>query len=77
VTLSEIKKNIEGMVLLDGIPATFFLSLTDYDNLRMFGRRLLELFQPSLIAGISDMLPPDGDIERVRTIGEDVANFEI
>ena len=37
----------------------------------------MEFFQPSLVVGISDMLPPDGDIERVRAISEDVANSEI
>jgi hypothetical protein len=33
-------------------------------------RRAVELFHPRLILGISDEIPPDGDIERVRMVGE-------
>jgi len=34
-------------------------------------RRLVELFYPRLILGISDEIPPDGDkIERGRLVGE-------
>jgi hypothetical protein len=33
-------------------------------------KRLVELFYPRLILGISDELPPDGDIERVKLVGQ-------
>jgi hypothetical protein len=32
--------------------------------------RAVDLFYPGLILGISDELPPDGDIERVRMVGK-------
>jgi len=33
-------------------------------------KQVVELFYPRLVLGISDELPPDGDIERVRLVGE-------
>ncbi len=33
-------------------------------------RKIVGLFHPRLALGISDEIPPDGDIERVRMIGE-------
>jgi hypothetical protein len=33
-------------------------------------RELVDRFYPRLILGISDEIPPDGDIERVRRVGE-------
>jgi hypothetical protein len=32
--------------------------------------QVVKLFHPRLILGISDEIPPDGDIERVRLIGK-------
>lgn len=77
VTLEELKQGINGMILIDGIPATHFLSLTSCEELESFVNRLLDLFVPHIILGISDMLPPDGDIEKVRKIGKIIANYEI
>ena len=33
-------------------------------------KRIVELFYPRLILGISDELPPDGEIERVKLVGQ-------
>lgn len=70
VSLEDLKQNMGEMVLVDGIPATHFLSITSTGELENFVRRLVETFKPNLIAGISDMMPPDGDIERVKLVGE-------
>jgi len=70
VTLEELHEAMKGMVLFDGIPATYFLSLVSKQELVDFTERILSLFSPKIILGISDMLPPTGDIERVRTISE-------
>jgi hypothetical protein len=70
VTLEELHEAMKGMVLFDGIPATYFLNLVSKQELVDFTRRILSLFSPKIILGISDMLPPTGDIERVRTISE-------
>jgi len=70
VTLEEIKEALGDKVLLDGIPAVYFLPMYPLETLLECTRRVVELFHPRLILGISDEIPPDGDIERVRMVGE-------
>jgi hypothetical protein len=70
VSLDEIKKAVGNRVLLDGIPAIFFLNDYPFEGVISFLRQLIDMFHPRLILGISDELPPDADIERVRVIGE-------
>jgi len=77
VTLEELKESLKDMVLIDGIPATHFLPPVSCEELRAFTFRLLDIFAPRLIVGISDMLPPDGDIEKVRMISRMVADYKI
>ena len=70
VTIEEIKEGLGDLVLLDGIPALYFLPIYPEEALVACVKRLVELFYPRLILGISDEIPPDGDIERVRLVGE-------
>lgn len=70
VTIEEIKGALGDLVLLDGIPALYFLRSFPVQDLIDCVRRLVELFYPRLVLGISDEIPPDGDIERVRLVGE-------
>lgn len=70
VTLEEIKAGLGDMVLLDGIPALYFLASFPVEDLVACAKRAVELFYPRLILGISDEIPPDGQIERVRLVGE-------
>ena len=70
VTLDEIKQALGDRILLDGIPAVYFLPYYPLETLVECTRRVVELFHPHLVLGISDEIPPDGDIERVRLIGE-------
>jgi len=70
VTLEEIKEALGEKILLDGIPAVYFLPMYPLETLFDCTRRIVELFHPRLILGISDEIPPDGDIERVRQVGE-------
>jgi len=65
----------EGLILIDGLPATHFLPQTTYQELEAFTRKVLDLFAPNLILGISDELPPGGDIEKVRLVSEIVAGY--
>jgi len=61
------------LVLLDGIPALCFVpALYSYlvDELVSCTKKLVDLFYPRLVLGISDEIPPDADIERVRLVGE-------
>jgi hypothetical protein len=56
--------------ILDGIPALYFLPSYTVGPLVTCVKRLIEMFYPRLVLGISDEIPPDGDIERVRLVGE-------
>ncbi|MFQ6095228.1 MAG: hypothetical protein ACE5NN_03685 [Candidatus Bathyarchaeia archaeon] len=77
ITLEELKKGLEGMVLVDGIPATLFLPYVKDEVLESFVYRLLDLFAPYIIVGISDKLPANGDVEKVRMVGEIVRDYRI
>jgi hypothetical protein len=71
VTLQQIKAAMGDLILLDGIPAILFLpKLYPVDALLECAKQVIELFYPRLILGVSDELPPDADIERVRLIGK-------
>jgi len=73
VTLEYAREQMGELVLLDGIPAIYFLPAYPVQALVECTRCCLELFAPRLILGISDEIPPPGDIERVRLVSELVA----
>ncbi|MEM2888931.1 MAG: uroporphyrinogen decarboxylase family protein [Candidatus Bathyarchaeia archaeon] len=77
VTLEELKRGLKEKVLVDGIPATHFLPYIKSEEIKTFTERLIDLFAPRIIVGISDMLPPDGDIEKVRMISKIIAGYKI
>ena len=70
VTIEQIKEALGSLVLLDGIPAVYFLPSYPEEVLVDCVKRLVELFHPRLVLGISDEIPPDGDIGRVKMVGE-------
>jgi hypothetical protein len=63
VTLEEIKENIGEKILLDGIPAVYFLDHHCREELERCVERVVELFHPNLVLGISDELPEAGGEE--------------
>jgi len=75
--LEELKESMNDMVLVDGIPAIYFLHYIPEDELIEFVYRILNLFAPRIILGISDMLTPDGDIERVKIVRDIVSSYRI
>ena len=75
VTVEQIKEALGDIVLLDGIPALFFLPSFPVEDLFDCARKIVKFFYPRLILGISDEIPPDGDIERVRAVGKLVRNM--
>lgn len=77
ITLEEIAIALDGRILLDGIPAVFFLPTFPLSELMDATRAVIDLFYPRLVLGISDEIPPDGDIERVRAVGEYVQNLSM
>jgi len=75
VTLEEMKEGMEGMFLRDGIPAVLFCPWISLKTLEEHVRKLLEMFHPRLILGISDLLPANADIERIRFVNKIVKEF--
>jgi hypothetical protein len=63
VTLEELKEHIGGKVLLDGIPAVLFLEHHSREDLQACVEKIVEMFYPRLVLGISDELPEGGEEE--------------
>jgi len=60
-------------ILLDGIPAVLFLDHYSREEFEACVKRIVELFHPRLVLGISDELPEAGGDEsfsRLKWIGE-------
>ena len=73
VTLEEIREHLGQKVLMDGIPAVYFLPHYPLDQLAECVETLVELFHPRLVLGISDELPEgvgESGIERVRWVSD-------
>jgi hypothetical protein len=76
VEIEDIKDALgDELFLLDGIPAIYFDPLYSVETLLDCARKLIDLFAPKLILGISDELSSTGDIERVRLVGDLVDEF--
>ena len=76
VTLEEIKEALgDEVFLIDGLPAILFDELYPVSTLEAFTHRLIELFAPKLILGISDEISSTGDIERIRVVGRIVDDY--
>ncbi len=76
VTVEEIKESLGDKVLLDGIPATLFMKEFPESRLEDTTRRLIELFGSRLILGVSDELPPNGQIGRFKTVSKIVEQLK-
>lgn len=75
VTLEQIKDAIGDKILLDGIPATLFMEKFPEEALVACVERILELFSPHLILGVSDELSQNGEISRLARVTELVEAF--
>lgn len=76
VTLEEVRQALgDEMFLIDGIPAVLFDHTYSEDELADCTRRLIDLFAPRLILGISDEISSTGDIERIRLVGRIVDDY--
>ena len=71
MTLDMIKDAVgDRLVVLDLIPAIFFLPSYPLDALLDFTRRVVDMFAPRLILGVSDEISQTGEIERIEAISE-------
>ncbi len=76
VTFEQMKEALgDEIMLMDGIPAVYFDETYPVEALVEATHRLIELFAPRLILGISDEISSTGDIERVRIVGEIVDTY--
>jgi hypothetical protein len=75
VTLEEMKEGMKYMFLRDGIPAILFCPWIELKTLENHVRRLMEMFYPRLILGVSDLLPANADIERVGFVKDIAKDF--
>lgn len=76
VTLEEVKEALgDEIFLIDGIPAVLFDRTFTEEELAECTERIIELFAPKLILGISDEISSTGDLERVRLVGEIVDDY--
>ena len=71
MTLEMIKQAVgDRIVCLDLIPVIDFLPNNPTQKLLDFTRRVIDMFAPRLILGISDELSPPGEIAKVEAVGE-------
>jgi hypothetical protein len=73
VSLEEIKEHIGDKVLLDGIPAVTFLPTYSREVVMEMVERIVTLFHPRLVLGVSDEVPEGAGeeaIERVQMVSE-------
>jgi len=76
VTLEEVKEALgDEMFLLDGIPAVYFDDIYPVEVLIECTEKIIELFAPKLVLGISDEISSTGNIERVRIVGDIVNKY--
>ena len=76
ITIEEMKEALGDMVLLDGIPMTWFLPHETNEDLERVTRQVIETFSPNLVLGISDEPSPVCDIEKVRLVAEILKEYD-
>jgi len=76
VTLEEIKEGLgDELFLIDGLPAIFFDTTFPVSTLKDCTRKLIDLFAPKLVLGISDEISSTGQIERIHVVTEIVNEY--
>lgn len=76
VTLEEMKHALgDELFLLDGIPAILFDETYPVSMLKEFTHKLIELFAPRLVLGISDEISSTGNIDRIIMVQQIVDEF--
>ena len=63
------------MALLDGMPAISFLPWAKDAELEDFFHELMRLFLPNIILGVSDLVPPNAEIEKIRLVTRLIEKF--
>lgn len=76
VTVEEIKQALgDEVFLLDGIAALLFEDRFPLEDLERQAKKVIELFAPKLVLGISDEISSMGNLERIRFVGDIVDDY--
>jgi hypothetical protein len=80
VSLEEMKEHIGDKVLLDGLPAVLFSPeiYPSREPLEEFTEKIIKMFHPRLVLGVSDEVPEGGGeeaLERVRWVANYCKSF--
>jgi hypothetical protein len=76
VTIEEVKTALgDDLFLFDGIPAIYFDERYSEKELINCVNKLIDLFAPKLVLGISDEISSTGNIERVRLVKDIVDDY--
>jgi len=76
MTLEDIKEALgDNMILVDGIPAVYFDETYPLQTLIDSTKKIIDMFAPNLVLGISDEISSHGDIERIRVVGDIVDEY--
>ncbi len=71
ITLEEIKVAVgDKLVVLDLLPAIHFLPSYTTEELLEFTRKVIDMFAPRLILGVSDEISYNGQIEKIEAVTE-------
>ena len=71
MTLPMVKEAVgDELIVLDMIPVIFFLPSYPFQDLMDFTKKVIDMFAPRLILGVSDELSQPGEIERIEAISE-------
>ena len=74
VSIEQMREHLGDKILLDGIPAILFLPHYSMDQFTECVERLVELFHPRLVLGVSDEVPQGAEateaIDRIRMVSE-------
>jgi len=68
VSIEEMAEYTGDKILLDGIPAVLFLETYPREALEECVERIVDLFHPRLVLGISDELPEAGGVESFKRL---------
>ena len=69
VSLEEIRESIGDKILLDGIPAVLFMDTYSRDELLACAEKVIRLFAPRLVLGVSDEVPEGAGEEAILRVG--------
>jgi hypothetical protein len=76
VTIEEMKEGLgDELFLIDGISAVLFDDMFPKEELIEQTEKLIKLFAPKLILGISDEISSTGNIERIKLVGKIVDDY--